>query len=67
MGVGRLNRFWGPGEGNLTAENQKSQMPGGLPRGLPGGMLMFQIDRRIMGSLPIEARIFFPAAPSTAS
>ena len=27
--VGHLNRFWGLGEGNLTAENQKSQMPGG--------------------------------------
>ena len=25
-GMGHLNRLWGPGEGNLTAENQKSQM-----------------------------------------
>ena len=43
-----LNRLWGPGEGNLTAENQKSQMPGGLPG---GGMLMFQIDRRITAEM----------------
>ena len=50
-GVGHLNRFWGPGEGNLTAKNQKSQMPG-VCRGRGGGrgMLMFQIDLRISGA-----------------
>ena len=42
--VGHLNRFWGPGVGNLTAENQKNQMPGGMPG---GGMLRFEIDRYI--------------------
>ena len=35
-GVGHLNKFWGPGEGNLTAENQESQMPGGQPGGRGG-------------------------------
>ena len=42
--VGHLNSVLDPGEGNLTAENKKNQMPGGVPG---GGMLMLQIDRHI--------------------
>ena len=41
--MGHLNSVSDPGEGNLTAENKKIQMPGGVP----GGMLMLQIDRCI--------------------
>ena len=42
--LGHLNNFLQLGEGNLTAENRKVQMPGGL-RG--GGKLKVQIDRCI--------------------
>ena len=41
--MGHLNSVSDPGEGNLTAENKKIQMPGVVPGG--GGMLMLQIDR----------------------
>ena len=43
--VGHLNSVSDPGEGNLTAENKKIQMPRGVPG---GGMLMLQIDRCII-------------------
>ena len=44
--MGHLNSVLELGEGNLTAENNKIQMPRGLPGGR-GGMLMLQIDRCI--------------------
>ena len=41
--MGHLNSVSDPGEGNLSAENKKIQMPGGCQGG--GGVLMLQIDR----------------------
>ena len=48
--MGHLNSISDPGEGNLTAENKKIQMPGEGGRG-GGGMLMLQIDRCIRRKL----------------
>ena len=45
--MGHLNSVSDPGEGNLTAENKKIQMPGGVPWGGGEGMLMLQTDRCI--------------------
>ena len=35
--MGHLNSVLDPGEGNLTAENKKIQMPAGVPGGRGGG------------------------------
>ena len=43
--MGHLNSVSAPGEGNLTAENKKNSMPGGVPGG--GGGMLLQIDRYI--------------------
>ena len=51
--MGHLNSVSDPGEGNLTAENKNIQMPGGVP----GGMLMLQIDRCIMMNGPAAFRL----------
>ena len=45
--MGHLNGVLARVEGNLNNNFQKSQMPGGVARGLPGGMLKLRFDRYI--------------------